>query len=366
MRPGAESQRRVSAERLNTSIVPSAKSLYLLDGNLDLEHVSEEVSAEWTKCSTLGGPRPKPDFAFGLSPTSFTEEEIARLKNHTSPDRTTSCTENMYFLFLVCEAKQDIDRVDRKNAHSSSIAANAIVQLYRAIDLDAAIALNGQLLVFSISHNNQDMNIYEHYAVVRQDRTLFYRYPIESIVLQFHEGRDRRKGSNFTREVYKRFYPQHVKRIQHALSLMEDSTPQSIPSQISVDESEPHGSAPSSPESGVFKIPAIPSTSNQQDPLAYLMELMAEQGRSSREHITNNGRYLHSASGADTRRAEGADGAAGAGVQRTDGAAERANCFVEKNRLDLGLHQNKKRGGFGKEKRYIILLECTHSNTTKD
>jgi hypothetical protein len=85
-------------------IVPSAELLYI-NGNHHLEHLVEEVNGVWTKCTTLAGPHSKPDFAVGFMSSAFTEEEILKLKSYSTPDRATLFTEEMYFPFLVCEAK---------------------------------------------------------------------------------------------------------------------------------------------------------------------------------------------------------------------------------------------------------------------
>ena len=72
---------------------------------------------DWTKSPTLGGPKPRPDFAAGISRSAFTEEELAKLKNHMSFERPTLMADDMYFPFPVCEAKcggQGINRADQQ------------------------------------------------------------------------------------------------------------------------------------------------------------------------------------------------------------------------------------------------------------
>jgi len=81
----------------------------------------------------MGGPKPRPDFAAGVSSSAFTEE-ISKLKNHTSWERATLFTDDMYFPFLLCEAKsgdQAMNRADRRNAQSGSMTVSAIIQLHR-------------------------------------------------------------------------------------------------------------------------------------------------------------------------------------------------------------------------------------------
>jgi hypothetical protein len=59
----------------------------------------------------------------------------------------------MYFPFLLCEAKcgeQGINRADRQNAHSGSMAVHAVIQLHRAFDRSQASQLSRNILAFSI------------------------------------------------------------------------------------------------------------------------------------------------------------------------------------------------------------------------
>ena len=261
-------------------LVPSAELLSVC-GQQDLEHVTEEVSAEWTKSKTLGGPRPKPDLAVGIEQSAFTEEEIAKLKNHTAFERSTLFTDHMYFPFLLCEAKcgdQGINRADRQNMHSSSMAVNAIVQLFRALDGDQASQFSGQVLVFSISHDNERVKLYGHFAVIQGEQTMFYRYFIASFVLNYEESQGRKRTHDFVREVYHSFYPEHLKRIRDALAEMDDPRAQSITSIISIEESESQEvevSASSSQETTGFKKPDAPASKKQKGEIPLLREQMA-------------------------------------------------------------------------------------------
>ncbi|EMF10548.1 uncharacterized protein SEPMUDRAFT_150621 [Sphaerulina musiva SO2202] len=72
---------------LTPHIVPSAELLYILDQVNTLENVKEEMSADWNRCSLLGGTQPRPDYAYGLSSATFNEEE--RQNWRTTPISTT-------------------------------------------------------------------------------------------------------------------------------------------------------------------------------------------------------------------------------------------------------------------------------------
>lgn len=90
-------------------IVPSAELLFLR-GALEHEYLTEEIQAEWTKCVTLAGPQPKPDYVVGFPTSAFTKNEIAKLKWYNgTPEKPTAkptiFTTDLYFPFLTCEVE---------------------------------------------------------------------------------------------------------------------------------------------------------------------------------------------------------------------------------------------------------------------
>ena len=269
-------------------LMPSPELLWVC-GHQELEHITEDISAEWNRCKTLGGPKPKPDLVIGIAQSAFGEEELAKLKNHTAFERATLFTDNIYFPFLLCDAKcgdQGINRANRQNMHSSSMAANAIIQLYRALDGDEVSDLSRQILVFSISHDNERVKLYGHFAVIDGENTTFYRYPIASFVLNFEENQGRKRTHDFVREIYHKFYPAHLKRICDALAKMEDPRTLSMTSSMIIEEGtsqEVDVEAPSSQETAGFKNPAVPASKKQKGEIALLREQLAEQRMQSRE-----------------------------------------------------------------------------------
>lgn len=145
----------------------------------------------------------------------------------------------MYFPFLVCEAKcgrRNINDADRQNVHSASITVKAIVQLCLAGGREFAQDINGQILVFSISHDNERVKIYGHFPLIRDGRVTFHRYYVHDYSLDGHYGRDRNTGSNFTRAVYRDFYPVYLGRIRRAVARLQDPRLTSMVSETSVDE----------------------------------------------------------------------------------------------------------------------------------
>lgn len=274
------SEERVRRD-LTPHIVPSAELLYVLDGDQALENVREEMSADWTKCSLLGGTQPRPDYAYGLSSATFTEEERTKLENYTNINNPTKFTESMYFPFLVCEAKcgkKNINDADRQNVHSASIAVNAIVQLCRAGGEDCVQSLSGRILVFSISHDNERVKIYGHYPLMRDGRTTFHRYYVHDYSLDGHQGQDRSTGSDFTCAVYRNFYPSHQARIQQAIARLPDPQTTSMVSGSGIGEEETQVSEQSSQEMDSSSRPPLRRTKSRgsQGELTLMKQQMAK------------------------------------------------------------------------------------------
>ena len=143
------------------------------------------------------------------------------------------------------------------------MAVNAIVQLHRALRDDQTLKLNGQILVFSISHTNELVKIYGHYAILEGAEVALYRCRVKTLSL----GPGGDAGSwktthNFVRALYSTFYPMHLKRIQDVLEQMNEPRLRSIPS--SVDEIQPELSDSPAPSSGQnateFKKPNAPAS----------------------------------------------------------------------------------------------------------
>ncbi|KAB8360668.1 hypothetical protein FH972_024405 [Carpinus fangiana] len=212
---------------LTPLLVPSAEMLNLR-GAASLKHLIDSVDETWVKCiSIVRGPRPKPDFSVGLRSTAFTAKQLDKLKPSVGDWAATSyvvATDDMYFPFLTCEVKcgnQALDIADRHNAHSASIAVQAIVQLYRLVSRQHE--LHRKILAFSISHDNKSVSIYGHYAVVQGATTQFHRHRVRSFNFMEQDGRESWTAYRFTRNIYDIFVPIHVARIVSAVDKLPDS-----------------------------------------------------------------------------------------------------------------------------------------------
>jgi hypothetical protein len=78
---------------------------------------------------------------------------LPKRKSYTAPNRATLVTEHLYFHFFGVPGEmwgnKHSNRADRQNAHSGSIAVNALIQLYRASS--RVEELDRKILAFSIS-----------------------------------------------------------------------------------------------------------------------------------------------------------------------------------------------------------------------
>ena len=256
-------------------VVPSVENLFF-SGEITLDYINEEIQAEWTRCATMGGTRPKPDYTAGLSRTAFTKEEIGKLQNYTSLERPFLFTPNLCFPFLMCEAKtgqEGIDKADRQNIHSASIAVGAIIELYKAAFgttyPDRINELYGQVLAFSVSHNNRLVYLYGHFAVLSDDSTgkpEFYRFVIAMFSFDIYDGADRFKAYNFVRNVYEEFAPEHRKRIKDAVAslpaLAERTGHSFAGSDLAPEDTDSHQNpqVAGSQDDGVFRTPSEPAS----------------------------------------------------------------------------------------------------------
>ncbi|KAI9670787.1 MAG: hypothetical protein M1817_003898 [Caeruleum heppii] len=254
---------------LSSLLVPSAELLYVR-GAINLKHLIENVDEGWIKSIPLvNGPRPQPDFSVGLKATAFTRDQLKKLDPHVGDWQTTSrlvATDEMYFPFLTSEVKcgnEALNIADRQNAHSASVAVNAIVELYRAISRQDE--LHRQILAFSVSHDNRVVRIYGHYALIDGKDTSFYRHLIKSFDIVSDDGKDKWLTYKFTRNVYDTFVPLHLKRICAAVDQLPDPEAFLVEplSQQSNAESVEQGdsqSAPSYSQESASRLPSSQTT----------------------------------------------------------------------------------------------------------
>lgn len=242
-------------------VLPSPDLLQLW-GEEGLQDLGEELNAEWIRCSTMGWTRPKPDVTVGLAPRAFLGEDQQRLQSYATPDAPVYVTPNICFPFLVCEAKSSpvgLDEADGQNLHSASIAVRSIFAIYEKAwgwrSPRMLEDLNGQILVFSISHDHHRVQLYGHFAVCGDATSAsglaYYRYLIKLVSLRTGGGSERLVPYNFVRNLYDIFVPAHLGRLRSAVAGLPLPRTQSLaPSEALEGESEdPELLDPSSPPS---------------------------------------------------------------------------------------------------------------------
>ncbi|KAF6802785.1 hypothetical protein CSOJ01_11355 [Colletotrichum sojae] len=209
-------------------IVPSAESLAKFSAR-DTDILIESVNEGWNNSIPLTNTRPQPDYSVGFKRAAFTESQLAKLLplvgDYLSGDKSSlMATYYMYFPFLTCEVKcglGSLDIADRQNAHSTTLAARAVVELFRTVQKGNEV--NRQILAFSVSHDRNVVRIYGQYAVVEEGKdTTYYRHPIRQFDFTELNGKDRWAAYQFTKNVYETWAPAHFKRICSAIDQLPD------------------------------------------------------------------------------------------------------------------------------------------------
>jgi hypothetical protein len=202
----------------------------------------ETVNERWTKSIPLvPGKSPQPDFAVGLTLASFSHDQLQKLRPAIGEPDTRSrivAAAGLYFPFLMSEVKcgnAPLDVADRQNAHSASIAVNAIVTLYRAVSRQQE--LHREILAFSISHDDDIVRIYGHYPSIDGDHTSFHRHPVARFSISGDAGRNRWTAYKFTKNIYDIFVPLHVERIRRALDQLVEPYPRQWTAESDTSES---------------------------------------------------------------------------------------------------------------------------------
>ena len=159
-------------------VVPS-KARLGRNGGVPEDAFTRDINALWSSIATMGSTVPKPDFIYGLSRKAFSKSETDRLKSYDSPLTPVWFTSHLCFPYLIVEAKTGMDGLELanfQNVHSASLAVRAIIRLYQAAfgktNPRLIEDLFNQILVFSVSHNNETVNIYGH--VVRKATAFTY------------------------------------------------------------------------------------------------------------------------------------------------------------------------------------------------
>ncbi|KJZ69180.1 hypothetical protein HIM_11433 [Hirsutella minnesotensis 3608] len=216
-------------------IVPSAESLATF-GAKHLGILTESVNEGWNNSVPLTGTRPQPDYSVGFRREAFTDDQLEKLSPFigdfiTGDQSFFMATYYMHFPFLTCEVKcgaAALDVADRQNAHSMTLAARGVAELFRLVGREEEI--NRQILAFSISHDHRLVRIYGQYPVIQGKDIKYYRHPIRTFDFTELDGKDKWTAYRFTKNVYDIWMPQHFKRICSAIDQLPADLEFNVPS----------------------------------------------------------------------------------------------------------------------------------------
>ncbi|KAL7920350.1 hypothetical protein ACQKWADRAFT_328787 [Trichoderma austrokoningii] len=189
-------------------IVPSAEIL-ADNGAKHLEVLRETTNAVWTNAIPFSGPCPE----------AFNREQLQRLQPFIG-DELEDCSYiaamyNMYLPFLTSEVKcgaTALDIADRQNAHSQTVALRGLVELFRLVGREKE--LHREINGFSVSHSDENVRFWGHYAVIDGKDITFYRHAIAKFDISMTEQADNRwMAYEIVRNVYDLWLPTHFKRI---------------------------------------------------------------------------------------------------------------------------------------------------------
>lgn len=252
----------------------------------------DEMNALWTKADTMGHTQPKPDYVAGLREKAFDSATWDKLNNYATPATPVFVTGIICYPMLIGEVKSPwagMQVAGEQSTHAAVIAVKQQFSLYwTAYGEDSPIVdqLYGQVLVFSICHNNNMVEVFAHYALPKQGRGLrteqseagklvkadsqkiqskkaapskkaksqkadpkkkaqsqkanskevktktlpsleleFYRKQIGMWSLTMNDGRDQDQAYSFVEHLHETFSPTHLKRIRAAAELLPEPGP---------------------------------------------------------------------------------------------------------------------------------------------
>ncbi|KID59206.1 uncharacterized protein G6M90_00g067190 [Metarhizium brunneum] len=203
-------------------IVPSAERLATM-GAIHLKNLVETVNEGWDNSIPLTGTRPQPDYAVGFRRDAFTKDQLNKLSpfvgDFIAGDLSFfMATYYMYFPFLACEVNcgtAALDDGDLQNAHTMTLAARGIVELFRLVNREEE--LHRQILSFSISHDYCSVRLYGYYPVIDGKDTKYFRHLIHRFDFTALDGKEKWTAYRFTKNIYDLWMPEHFKKICSAI-----------------------------------------------------------------------------------------------------------------------------------------------------
>ena len=203
--------------KISPLLVASAEDLALF-GDEDVGCVLESVNDAWDDSCPVTKERPQPDWACGFCQSTFSEEQFSKLLPFLSGSGSISVIKGtfyQYFPFLTKEMKcgpVGLFAAENQNAHSMTVAGNAIVALFRAAGRQNE--LHRQPIGFSVSHDQSRVTIHCHYPYITGDTHETYRHTVAEFILD-----DQNKWLSWTliRNLYQEWIPGHIASIRSAI-----------------------------------------------------------------------------------------------------------------------------------------------------
>ncbi|PFH61286.1 hypothetical protein XA68_17799 [Ophiocordyceps unilateralis] len=203
-------------------LVPSAETL-AIRGKAEMECLVETLNEGWNNSIPLTNPRPQPDYCVGFKRMAFSDTQLENLSpfigDWLNGDQSFFMASfKMLFPFLTCEVQCGLGMLrvaDNQNAHSTTLAVRAIVELFRLVKREDEI--NRQILAFSISHDEAMVTIAGHYPEIKGAETKYYRHVIRRFAFAELDGREKWSSYIFTMNVYELWMPAHFARICSAI-----------------------------------------------------------------------------------------------------------------------------------------------------
>lgn len=171
----------------------------------------------------------------GFRREAFTDNQLDKLSPFISDfiARDQSffiATYYMYFPFLTSKVNcgdAALNIADRQNAHSTTLAVRAIVELFRLVKREKE--LHREILSFSISHDNRSVRIYGYYPIIKGNKTPIYRHSIRVFDIQALEGKKKWTANIFTQNVYNLWMPKHLDKIRSIIDEIPSSPNFKVP-----------------------------------------------------------------------------------------------------------------------------------------
>ncbi|KAF2431957.1 hypothetical protein EJ08DRAFT_669782 [Tothia fuscella] len=202
---------------LSPLLVPSAEALATFGAD-HLDGVVESVNEGWNNCFPITKPRPQPDSAFGYGTSSFSDNQLKKLRPTLGDASFSSyfkATYYMHFPFLTKEVKTGttgLGIADNQNAHSMTVAVRAVVELFKLVGREKE--LHREILALAISHDDESVRLYAYYPFIDGDKVTIWRCTADRYYL---DPKTKWRSWTFTTNVFSIFSPMHLKRICSAI-----------------------------------------------------------------------------------------------------------------------------------------------------